>query len=345
MEPYEGTEPYIFMSYARKDWEQVKIFLDALSGEGYRFWYDAGIQAGADWLDTLLEKVENCAVFCPLFSEAFKDSRYCLFETAWAYQKTDKTIVSLYLDDLKKDNLGRFYRHLRKFQELRLHDLTPSQFLERLARERVFAPCKAPEWNKIGQIQWRLDADGVLTIAKNDLWDLDYGRIPDYQEDPSYEGNSIAPWMPYREKILSVVIANDIDAIGEFAFSNLERLSKVLIGNGVTEIGGLAFWGCKSLSDMRIPDSVTVIGDGAFLACDNLTNVRIGDYVTAIKDRAFFECFYLTDVWIGDSVKEIGNDAFGNCESLQSVEIPAGAKVADNAFPKHTLVTRRNVSR
>ena len=68
------------MSYARKDWERIKPFLNALSGAGYRVWYDKG-QAGADWLDTLLAKVENCAVFCPLFSEGFIDSRYCSEET------------------------------------------------------------------------------------------------------------------------------------------------------------------------------------------------------------------------------------------------------------------------
>ena len=367
MEPYEGTEPYIFMSYARKDWERVKPFLDALSNAGYHFWYDAGISAGERWKKTLLKKINECEIFCPLFSEAFNASLYCFWETAWAYQN-DKKIVPLYLKPIEKDSLDQLYRLLREVQDLCLYQFAnAAQFAARLKYERIFAPCKAPEWNKIGQIQWRLDADGLLTIAKNDLWDLDYGRIPDYQEDPSYEGNSIAPWMLYREKILSVVIEDDIEVIGEFAFSNLEHLTKALIGNGVTEIGGLAFWGCQNLRDIRIPDSVTVIGDGAFLACDNLTNVRVGDHVTAIRDRAFFGCFYLTDVWIGDRVKEIGDDAFGNCESLknvrmsdsvkeigglafdgckslQSVKIPAGAKVADNSFPKHTRVIRRDAA-
>ena len=85
MEPYEGTEPYIFMSYARKDWERVKPFLDALSDAGYRVWYDAGIQAGEHWTETLVEKVEGCVAFCPLFSVAFNASRFCFEETEYAW--------------------------------------------------------------------------------------------------------------------------------------------------------------------------------------------------------------------------------------------------------------------
>ena len=433
MEPYEGQEPYIFTSYAHEDKDRVMPYWDALSGAGYRVWYDKGIQAGADWLDTLLEKVENCAVFCPLFSEAFKDSRYCLFETAWAYQKTNKTIVSLYLDDLKKDNLGRFYQHLRKFQELRLHDLTPAQFVERLESETAFAPCKVPEWHKVGQIQWRLSADGVLTIAKNEkLWET-FGAIPAYQYD-SVLGCSTTPWMTYREKILSVEITDDIYKIGDRAFEGYKSMENVYIGDNVTtiddhafahcyvltnvrigdsvtaigkgvfercynlknvhipdsvtEIGDKTFYACKTLKDVRIPDnvtkigasafkncvslidmripdsvteigrdafadcgnltnvripgSVTKIGMGAFEFCESLTDVRIPDSVTKISDLTFCGCSNLMNVCIPDSVAVIGSCAFWGCDKLRNIEIPVGAEVADDAFPEHTIVTRRS---
>ena len=345
MEPYEGTEPYIFMSYARKDWERVKPFLDALSNAGYRLWWDKGISAGADWLDTLLEKVEKCAVFCPLFSEAFTDSRYCLFETAWAYQKTDKTIVSLYLDSLEKDNLGRLYQHLRKFQELRLYDLTPAQFVEGLERETMFAPCRVPEWNKVGQIQWRLSADGVLEIAMNEniLEWYNYGSIPAYQREPVH-GDSTAPWMPYREKILSLEIRDDIDEIGDFAFFNCRKLTSVRIPDSVTSIGNGAFYGCDSLTAMRIPDGVTKIGDYAFQFCYSLKAAHISANVSSIGKLAFWACKSLTDVRISDSVITIGNRAFRDCPCLESVEIPVGTEVDEEAFPEHTRVIRRDAA-
>ena len=39
---YEGTEPYIFVSYAHRDSERVFEVLGELQSRGYRFWYDDG---------------------------------------------------------------------------------------------------------------------------------------------------------------------------------------------------------------------------------------------------------------------------------------------------------------
>ena len=364
MEPYEGTEPYIFMSYARKDWERVKPFLDALSNAGYRLWWDKGISAGADWLDTLLEKVEKCAVFCPLFSEAFKDSYYCSEETKWAYRKK-KTIVPLHLEKMTPDGLPRLYELLQGRQDLRLYEYADAeQFAERLGREKAFESCKVPEWHKVGQIQWRLSTDGVLTIAKNDFSHWPFASISAYQYDPLHQG-STAPWMPYREKILSVAIEDNIDVIGECAFCDCANLTNVHIPDSVTKIGVNTFAKCASLTNVRIPERVTSIGDGAFQYCVSLTNVRIpqnvtqigkfvfhschslidvriSNSVTEIGDGAFEDCKSLTNVCIPDSVTQIGYWAFSFCESLKSVEIPAGAEVGQHAFPEHTRVIRRD---
>lgn len=414
MEAYEGREPYIFISYARVDADKVTPLLEALSSAGYRIWYDAGIQSGADWLEVLLGKVAACEVFCPLFSEAFKDSHYCYEETEWAYQKR-KTIVPVYLEELTPDGLRLFYqRLLQSRQTLRLYDCADAaEFVERLGREQAFASCKAPEWHKVGEIQWRFsESDGVLTIAKNE--DLPYyyecGSISPYQYDPIHDC-STAPWRIYRNKILSVEIADDIDVIGEnafcdcvslmnvhipdsvttigngafaechkltnvhipdsvtiignSAFANCSSLIDANISNNVTKIGDFAFFACYSLTNVRIPDGVTTIGNGTFLYCDNLTNVRIPDGVTTIGDsafdsceglmnvripdgvtqigeNAFFACISLMSVRIPDSVTQIGDRAFVYCKNLKSVEIPVGAKVGRNAFPSHTLVTRRD---
>ena len=367
MEPYEGREPYIFISYARKDAERVAPYLDALSGADYRVWYDAGISAGDEWLKKLEEKVANCEVFCPIFSQAFNDSYYCFRETSYACWR-DKKIVPLYLEEVE-ESLRLMFRLLKYLQHLRLDDCNPAQFAERLEGQEAFAPCKASEWNKVGQIQWRLNADGFLSIAKNEDLRECYnfpGSISAYQFDPLYK-RSTAPWALYREKIFSVEIADDIDEIGGHAFYGCESLTKARVGNGVTKIGRYAFYGCKSLTDIRIPDSVTeigknafgscesltnvhipdsvtTIGDYAFTHCENLTDVRIPDSVTTIGDWAFWACHSLTNVHIPDSVTTIGQTAFEDCDNLKSVEISAMVKVGWNAFPVHTLVTRREVT-
>ena len=40
---YEGSENYIFISYAHKDTDKVFPIMEKLCGRGYRLWYDDGI--------------------------------------------------------------------------------------------------------------------------------------------------------------------------------------------------------------------------------------------------------------------------------------------------------------
>ncbi|MBR0281099.1 MAG: TIR domain-containing protein [Oscillibacter sp.] len=263
MEAYEGREPYIFISYARVDADKVTPYLEALSNAGYRFWYDAGIKAGEYWTKTLAEEINGCVVFCPLYSKAFNASRFCFDETNYAYRK-NKAIVPIYLEKIAQESLDEFYQFLGGRQDLRLYEYAnAAEFVERLGREQAFASCKAPEWNDFGQIQWRFsEADGVLTIAKNEEWWFKYASMPDYQNNLRKAG-STAPWMMYREKILSVKIGEDVHTIGDYAFRDCRSLTDVHILGNVFKIGNEAFWDCHCLTEVRIPDGVKVIGSNA----------------------------------------------------------------------------------
>ena len=132
--PYEGTEPYIFISYARKDAEQVYPLLDALQAAGYCIWYDAGIKAGEDWKKTLRKRVKECAVFAPLLSEAFLDSENCFEETNWA-EWSRKTIVPVYLEELDGDRISQI---LRSRQDLRAYQYPDAAtFVARMEQEHM----------------------------------------------------------------------------------------------------------------------------------------------------------------------------------------------------------------
>ena len=97
-QPYEGTEPYIFISYARKDGMRARSLLEALHRAGYRVWYDSGIQAGKKWADSLAEHILGCKVFMPLVSFAFADSLNCYDETTYA-RKKKREILPVYLEE------------------------------------------------------------------------------------------------------------------------------------------------------------------------------------------------------------------------------------------------------
>ena len=42
--PYEGKEKYIFISYSHSDSEIIIPILEELNSNGYRIWYDDGIE-------------------------------------------------------------------------------------------------------------------------------------------------------------------------------------------------------------------------------------------------------------------------------------------------------------
>ena len=278
--PYEGNDPYIFISYARKDEARVLPILETLDRAGYRIWYDAGIHAGSLWTEVLIERVEECAVFLAFFSPAFNASEFCFEETDHAYRER-KAIVPVHLDPMGKGDLRPLFRLLGSRQGLRRHLFdSDAAFVERLGEEPVFAPCKAAPripadaWNKDDTIQWYLDGDGVLTIAKNEDLSSD-GSVPMPDYTFNWERGSTAPWIPSREKIRSVVIRDDIDTIGRYAFWDCAGLTSVTISDSVTSIGWGAFSGCAGLTSVTIPDSVTSIGVAAFYDCAGLTSVTI----------------------------------------------------------------------
>ena len=94
-------------------------------------------------------------------------------------------------------------------------------------------------WNE-GNLTWKLDADGTLTISGTGAM-KDY----DYYNNPS----------PASQKKDSV--------------------KKVVIEDGVTSIRNSAFYDCNSLTSITIPNSVTSIGESTFKYCSNLKTISL----------------------------------------------------------------------
>ncbi len=68
LRPYEGTQPYIFVSYAHKNDAAVLEIIGALQSRGFRVWYDEGIEAGSEWPESIashLERAQLVLAFCP----------------------------------------------------------------------------------------------------------------------------------------------------------------------------------------------------------------------------------------------------------------------------------------
>lgn len=140
-QPYEGSEPYIFVSYARKDSGQVAPLLDALNFAGYRVWYDSGIQSGKRWADSLAEHIAGCSVFMPLISSAFSDSVYCYDETAYALTKK-RAISPVYLEENVILPPGLEMRlHTLQWRKLSDYSGNVTLFIQSLESEELLKPC------------------------------------------------------------------------------------------------------------------------------------------------------------------------------------------------------------
>lgn len=75
-------KPYIFVSYSRKDEEEVQEILHILRKNHIRFWYDMGLKSGAEWAEELGEKIDKCEQFMVLLSPNSVESKYVKKEIA-----------------------------------------------------------------------------------------------------------------------------------------------------------------------------------------------------------------------------------------------------------------------
>lgn len=119
-------------------------------------------------------------------------------------------------------------------------------------------------------------------------------------------------------------------------------MTEIIIPNCVTSVHA----GCcltekvMNVTKLVIPSSVRQIQKGAFSSLRKLKYLEIHNGLKIISSNAFFWAA-IEDVYIPDSVKSIRDSAFCGCKNLKTASIPKGCRVADNAFPKHTKVTRR----
>ena len=96
---YEGNEPYIFFSYAHKDSDVVLPIIEALANNGFRVWYDAGVNAGDCYVDELAERISHSAVVVVFLSKAYLQSKLCYNEIRFALTK-EKQVISVYIEDV-----------------------------------------------------------------------------------------------------------------------------------------------------------------------------------------------------------------------------------------------------
>ena len=138
LEPYEGHDPYIFISYCHKNQDMVMDILNNLSRLGYRFWYDKGIDVGSSWNDNIASHIDNASHFIFFLSNDFIQSKYCLDELEYA-KSEDKQIIPVCIEETKIS--GGLKLSINRLQVLNKYQFSESYFYDQIAQIQNIHKC------------------------------------------------------------------------------------------------------------------------------------------------------------------------------------------------------------
>lgn len=101
----------IFLSYANADQQYAEAVEDVLDRKGFEVVTDRSIQAGANWINQVIETIENCDAVVALVSDNFNQSEWAQFETAAAVD-SNKRLLPIVVDDAKPTGVIGYFNHL-----------------------------------------------------------------------------------------------------------------------------------------------------------------------------------------------------------------------------------------
>ena len=332
--PYEGNEPYIFVSYAHANQEIVTRIIETLHENGYRIWYDSGIMPGDDPFENIAKHLYNSALVIVFLSRRSIQSHYCKSEVNFAFSKS-KNLICVVLEEFEMP-LG-WEMQLQNTQLLFYYKLSEEEFYAKLLggdnikkvqkgdKEDDFSPSAAAR--SLG----REEAD-LLPVTEGAVF------IPDDVTEicaGAFEG---------REDIRRAVLGKNVKKIGERAFANCCSLEKISFGERLAQIGPQAFSRCRALEEVEsfsprfewlngrflIEGGKALIG--AFPKCGE-TECVLPISLRYIEPYAFDGVTGMERLVISEGTVYIGRHAVRECEGLQVITLPYSVRfIAENAF-------------
>ena len=100
--PYEGSRPFLFISYAHRQSDAVLDTIRILHEKGWRLWYDEGIPAGSDWPANIAQHMQGCERVIFFLSARALESHNCYSEMKTA-ARLGKPILLVRLEDAIPD--------------------------------------------------------------------------------------------------------------------------------------------------------------------------------------------------------------------------------------------------
>ena len=141
-------------------------------------------------------------------------------------------------------------------------------------------------------LTWEL-SEGVLTISYDGEGT---GEMTDFGYENDQNPVNVAPWKENKSEITTVIVGDGVKSIGNYAFNDLsENFTAVTIANSVERIGVFAFTNSEEITAITLPSSLKTIDDQGFANC-GFTSITIPSGVTSIGYKAFSYCTGLTSL-------------------------------------------------
>ncbi len=138
--PYtKGDEKYIFVSYSHKDSARVFPIIEKLSDEGFRVWYDEGIDPGTEWPETIAKHLSGASCFIAFISQNALESNECRREINFAFRKK-LGFISVFLEEVELS--PGMEMQLSNNQSIFKYKIPQEEFYEKIIRTEMLQECK-----------------------------------------------------------------------------------------------------------------------------------------------------------------------------------------------------------
>ena len=118
-----------------------------------------------------------------------------------------------------------------------------------------------------------------------------------------------------------------LKVIGDNAFNQC-KLKSVVLPDDLEELGKFAFNFCFGLRSVILPKALKIVKNRTFYFCENLENIVFPDGLKEIEGSAFYKCGFRT-LTFPSGLKKIGFLAFAHCEKLEKIDFGESSPVMD----------------
>lgn len=135
-------EPFIFVSYAHLDSGVAVPIIDGLKENGFRIWYDNGIEPGSEWPEYIAQKIIDCSVMLVLLSNNSLNSKNCKREINFGIDESKELLV-VHLEETKMTPGMKM--QLNSNQAVYMYKFRDMQsFLSALYKADILENCRKP---------------------------------------------------------------------------------------------------------------------------------------------------------------------------------------------------------